>query len=59
MTTPAADSIEPEDMYGLLARELNTPANRAEAARQWSQIPTDTAVLKAWMRGEPINGVKS
>ena len=46
------DMIEPEDMYGPLARELDTPELRAKAARQWAEIPTDLAALKRWMRGE-------
>lgn len=59
MARPSQDDAEPPfdeaDAYGHLARKLDTPANRAEASRQWSAIPTDPDELRKWMRGEPIN----
>jgi hypothetical protein len=34
---------------------MSTPELRAEAARQWADIPTHPTELRKWMRGEPIN----
>jgi hypothetical protein len=54
------DDPEPEaqDLYGFCAREIDTPAVRAEAARQWDAIPTEPEELRRWMRGDPINQIE-
>lgn len=43
--------VEDEFLYGPVAREIDTPENRARAAKEWAEIPDNIHDLKKWMKG--------
>jgi hypothetical protein len=43
------------DDAALFTRVETTPAIKAEAARQWADIPDTPDAIRAWAKGEPIN----
>ena len=45
------DEIDEQDLYGPLARKVDTPAIRARAKVEWDAIPDDIEEIRKWMKG--------